>query len=142
MIEKIELSFENCESVIIPYNLIEHMSMSGITSHYMKLYNGEFSITRRCEVCYICLNEESNKKEYSYPLIEDDTFLPFERILNCNDIVSIILYHDNGEKEEIYMNFVGCEVNELQKSILTRKGKLLIQVNCDATAIVGERNEK
>lgn len=130
MIKQVELSFENCEFAIFPYDLVEHMSLTDVTIDYRKTRDGNFMITRKCKSCHICLNEEANKGIYSRPLIRGDSFLPFDRILNCADIVSVALHYDICEKEEFYMNYVGHEVNELQRSTLTKKGNLLIQINC------------
>lgn len=55
----------------------------------------------------------------------------FKRLLACNDIVAIVLVHDDGRKECYYVEYqegasAGC--NELQSTELDNEGNLAIKI--------------
>lgn len=69
--------------------------------------------------------------------IKDCETTMFKRLLTCNDIVAIVLVHDDGRKERYYVDYregtsAGC--NEVQSTWLDDNENLVIKI--------GDFNEK
>ena len=55
----------------------------------------------------------------------------FKRLLTCNDIVAIVLVHDDGRKERYYVDYregTSAGWNELQSTEIDNEGNLIIKI--------------
>lgn len=54
---------------------------------------------------------------------------PFERIVNCPDIVSVTFKYNDGNYDEIFVPYTGDETNIHQYSYIKNNGDLVININ-------------
>lgn len=116
-IATIELCFENCTSAIIPYDSIESLYIDGITSSITKpgINNGLYMHDDCTSLEMDVLDTANINGEYKG---YGDKQTVFNRLLQYNDITSILITDTYGNKENIYPVWSGEENNIYQHTKL------------------------
>ena len=99
---KIELNFENCDSVTIDASNIEEMKIEEITenTYYSR---GDLIKTRACENFWIVIKPKANVIYHEFQN-ENRPMKIFDRLRIWQDIVSVTLHYSDGTAEqEIYI---------------------------------------
>jgi len=101
-IKKIEIVFENCDSVIINQTMFKYLLVGGITKEYRINYyqyvDGELNEYINCKYFTITINEKG--LNYIYPAIIDRKEKLKER-LKTLDITHIKIFFPAGKSEYI-----------------------------------------
>lgn len=110
---RVELAFENCDSLTIPTDDIVYIRIAGITDG-IDVWGKEKSIERYHYADTVCL-EIRNKPEY-------------HRILDYNDIAQIHLYDDSGNHEWYFVDYDEdvTEDNRYQRTNVSESFKLIV----------------
>ena len=132
-VEKIELLFENCETMMFSASDLESIGVTGISKSVRCV--GEDSIVemKTCKLFYMKISPTANRQHIPFGVEEIGTTTTFERICLCHDIVSVCFVYDDGERDEIFVPWkdgVGvfgtenaCQINQR-----TTSGSLLTYI--------------
>lgn len=100
------VAFENCESLEIPEKAVKHLDLEGITQD-IHSYQGHIEASYIAKRTLLQLDENELDKIYpsfsEYHDEYDDTGL--DRLLNSNDIVSLIFTTEDDHKTEVYVDW-------------------------------------
>lgn len=112
------VAFENCESLEIPEKAVKHLDLEGITQD-IHSYQGHIEASYIAKRTLLQLDENELDKIYpsfsEYHDEYDDTGL--DRLLNSNDIVSLIFTTEDDHKTEVYVDWVDDEITGGQYNI-------------------------
>jgi len=127
MLSKIELAFENCDSIIFPVHFVKKIFVDGVKTRYTKYDMSELTVTKHCEEVHMILHNNANQKKFINPLFNDTETTPFSRI-KANDITHIIFHYDSEFTEEIAVKYNGTEINDWQTTKENKYGELVIHI--------------
>ena len=125
MYTSLGFNFENCEYMSFPFDSVKSLEVRNIIESIIK--------TRKCietkktaqSVYFVIDAKENIEKNY----IAFGGVNPFERIVNCPDIVSVMFKSDDGNNDEIFVPYTGDETNIHQYSFIKSNGDLVIKIN-------------
>lgn len=128
-VRKVRLCFENCEVADLETNMFKNLIIDGITTtqniNCYQYENGEIIQYKKCRFFNIEINEVGLNiiAEFENEKLED-------RLKTKKDIVSITLYYDNDEEDEIFVKWSETSEyeNEYQHCEYTDDGKLKIAI--------------
>lgn len=130
---KIELVFDNRESVCLPAKAIEFFCISGITKTIRQTnYGGKekfFNEDLHCSGISIIVNEAVNDKNYCRTELHSE--IPtIDRILNFRDINYVNLFYKDGSYDSFFVPWECSDaVNVLQKAQYNEEsGELTIKI--------------
>lgn len=117
-------TFENCEYISFPFSSVKSLEVRNISESIIK--------TKKCietkktaqSVYFVIDAKENIEKNY----IAFGGANPFERIVNCPDIVSVMFKYSDGNNDEIFVPYTGDETNIHQYSFIKSNGDLVINV--------------
>lgn len=112
------LSFENCESLEIPAKAVKHVYLENITQD---IYSYHDSITASYVAKSSLLQLDIEALEELYPSFSEyqDEYdnNGLDRLLDSNDIVSLIFTTEDDHKTEVYVDWVDDEITGGQYNI-------------------------
>lgn len=122
----IKIIFENTESLEIPIKNIGHFRISNIKEHISSTARS-IEKYKTGENLFLEIDKEGN---IPFKNLLNEEELTFDRLLEFNDICAIIINIDD-KKEEIELPYDGPieEINELQKTYLSKNGNLYIVID-------------
>lgn len=130
-LKKINFIFENCESFEINEKYILFFTLDKIYPSIHYYGKGRFKKTEHADIFIIRLHSDANEEYHSFgiPTLAKNKF---KRITEYNDLTSVKLTTDEGEKE-YYLNWNMSNdcVNSYQKTLLTKNGDVCIVVAKD-----------
>ena len=129
MIKVLNIFLENCDVVGVDRENICKLVLRGIHGAYSYDPPSEAQISIVSKV-YMVLSKSADLPHKKWG-IKDCEATVFKRLLACNDIVAVVLLHDDGRKERYYVDYregasAGC--NELQSTWLDDNGNLVIRI--------------
>lgn len=133
-IKSVEMVFENCEGLDVPYSLIGLLELKGIetTMSMVAKYGKNLKETKTCKEFAIALNRGLNGSKECY-VTKWSTEKPIDRIHAYQDIVSVTLKFEDGSEDEYYLDWKEDESNPFdngyQKSSMNSYGDLFIEVS-------------
>jgi len=129
-IKSIELCLENCEVLKFEADQIGRFEVKNIKNEISRIALNSISKLSTCEEFIIQISSKANISESYLTTWSNNNVLPFERINNGRDIVSVTINYEDGNKENIYVDWDGtyCE-NYLQSSYINKAGDLYIVVS-------------
>lgn len=144
-IKKLELCFENCDSIIIDGQNIGNIQILDIEEKIFRSACNYISHIKTCKYFYVEFNHSANVIDYELGIPDkDNQYKIFDRIIKYKDIVSIIvtlidkktnnesqidLYVDYQEKEE-FKNIIGSS-NINQSVYISKLGDLYLLITKD-----------
>lgn len=108
-LERLELIFENCDVYTLTPDMIEKLSIRGISNgidvNCYQYTNGETQETQICSGLALLINKKGMKSSDSYynSVFREEKRQSLEERVFGNDITSIELHFTNGEKRQIYI---------------------------------------
>lgn len=129
-INKIELTFENLESVIIPLEYIKLMTIDNVYNKMYKFHSNDILLQKCCKSLALAIHHEANKKEnlLSWGFEENDT-LPFQRICQGNDITSIYMHGKKKQNNPIYVPWGdSAYTNDYQQTYVNKFNDIFIVI--------------
>lgn len=103
IIEKVELVFENCETIEFTEDEIHFVYFEGInTSKYMDNDNNVIEDTR-CEHYNMAFKLSANKAYYPFGVQGIGPKMKFDRIQECKDITAVGMTYTDNSEEYIYI---------------------------------------
>lgn len=136
-IDKIEIVLENCEIITIKGEYIGDLDIKDIRYSIGRIGCNYIDEAYTCEHFSMSINNDASlddKVKFTLGDV-DERRNPLERIMQCNDIVSIDVYFkDKKQPKEIYMPWDGDDNqdNEYQKTYMNQFGDLYIVVDREA----------
>lgn len=129
MIKELNIFLENCDVVGIDKNNIAKLVLRGIHGAYSYDPPSEAQISIVSKV-YMVLSKNADLPHKKWGIKDCETTV-FKRLLACNDIVAVVLIHDDGRKECYYVDYregtsAGC--NEVQSTWLDDNENLVIKI--------------
>lgn len=129
MIKELDILLENCDVVDIDKNNIAKLVLRGIHGAYSYDPPSEAQISIVSKV-YMVLSKNADLPHKKWGIKDCETTV-FKRLLAYNDIVAVVLIHDDGRKESYYVDYregtsAGC--NELQSTWLDDNENLVIKI--------------
>lgn len=129
MIKELDILLKNCDVVGIDKNDIAKLVLRGIYGAYSYDPPSEAQISIVSKV-YMVLSKNADLPHKKWGIKDCETIV-FKRLLAYNDIVAIVLIHDDGRKECYYVEYqegasTGC--NELQSTEIDNEGNLIIKI--------------
>lgn len=136
-VKSITLVLENLEAVTFNREDIGTLHINNITRSIGRIAVNSINDTSIAEEFFIQLSSKSNKKG-PHASTYSSSKLPFDRLLQHDDITAIGVIYQNGKEEEtIYVNWGGDSdyTNINQTSVLNEKtGDLYIAISKEETA--------
>lgn len=129
MIKELDILLKNCDVVGIDKNNIAKLVLRGIHGAYSYDPPSEAQISIVSKV-YMILSKNADLPHKKWG-IKDCEITVFKRLLVCNDIVAVVLIHDDGRKESYYVDYqegVSADCNELQSTEIDNEGNLIIKI--------------
>ena len=133
-IKSIELVFENCESVTFERNVIGTVNIEDIKRVFRRIACNSISSYTTAETVAIEIFADGNA-EYD-PFKVDDKERVFDRIARWIDITYIVIGYENGDAEELYVDYDSGEKDDMlgapnvnQKTYLSDLGNLYIIIS-------------
>ena len=124
MIKELCLSFENCEYMSFPFDSVKSFEVKNVTQSIVKTQK-LVEARNMAQYVYMVIDAKENvEKNY----IAFGGANPFDRIVNCPDIVSITLKYDDYE-QELYVPYAGVETNSHQYSYIKDNGDIVITID-------------
>lgn len=132
-IKTVELVLENLESVLFSVKDIVMLSINDIKKS-IRFSNEQTSINLTANEIIIEINSKANLySAYSHKWFDkqNESLLPFDRLMKYNDITAIELTYQDDSKDYIYANWPGDidENNKLQSSKFDSDGNLNINIS-------------
>lgn len=129
MIKELDILLKNCDVVGIDKNNIAKLVLRGINGAYSYDPPSEAQISIVSKV-YMVLSKNADLPHKKWGIKDCETTV-FKRLLAYNDIVAVVLLHDDGRKEGYYVDYqegasAGC--NELQSTGIDDEGNLVIKI--------------
>lgn len=128
--KELQIVLENCDMIKVSWENVVNLVMCKVNKTYQ--YSKRIGLLEMSVAENICLvlskNADLPHKKWG---INDCETTMFKRLLTCNDIVAIVLVHDDGRKERYYVDYregtsAGC--NELQSTEMMHDGNLTIKI--------------
>ena len=129
MIKELDILLKNCDVVGIDKNNIAKLVLRGIHGAYSYDPPSEAQISIVSKV-YMVLSKSADLPHKKWGIKDCETTV-FKRLLAYNDIVAIVLVHDDGRKERYdvdYQEGASAGYNELQSTELDNEGNLVIKI--------------
>ena len=132
MIKEIMFVFENCESIIIPANVIGELVIEDFTKNICRIACNAFFKMETCHTFAMEIFKEGNVEVNPFDVEEYKTTV-FERITEYNDITSIEVVYKDGTIEKYYVDYASegthdFEENLNQHSYISEAGNLYIVI--------------
>lgn len=129
MIKELDILLKNCDVVGIDKNDIAKLVLRGIYGAYSYDPPSEAQISIVSKV-YMVLSKNADLPHKKWGIKDCETTV-FKRLLAYNDIVAVVLIHDDDRKECYYVEYqegasIGC--NELQSTGIDDDGNLIIKI--------------
>ena len=129
MIKELNIFLENCDVVGVDKENICKLVLRGIHGAYRSAPPSEAQISIVSKV-YMILSKNADLPHKKWGIKDCETTV-FKRLLACNDIVAVVLIHDDGRKQRYDVDYqegasAGC--NELQSTELDSHGNLVIKI--------------
>lgn len=129
-IVKVKLIFENCESATIESKYIASILIDGIEYTIRKSGYNSINKFAACKFFSISFMPEANIYADLNLFAEEISF--FDRVSIYNDITGIVLFYENGKREEIYAPWRDYleepTVNDCQNSFIDDKDNLCVVI--------------
>lgn len=129
MIKELNIFLENCDVVGVDKENICKLVLRGIHGAYRYDPPSEAQISIVSKV-YMILSKNADLPHKKWGIKDCET-TAFKRLLACNDIVAVVLIHDDGRKERYYVDYqegASADCNELQSTELDSNGNLVIKI--------------
>lgn len=129
MIKELDILLKNCDVVGIDKDNIAKLVLRGIHGAYSYDPPSEAQISIVSKV-YMVLSKNADLLHKKWGIKDCETTV-FKRLLDCNDIVSVVLIHDDGRKECYYVEYQSDTSgyrNELQSTEINNEGNLIIKI--------------
>lgn len=112
-IKSIEITFENCDGVTIPFECIRYISLRNITENLCaSSFSKKFNRTKEIGNLFVSFNDKFDLLVCSFT---GDSAK--DRILKHNDITQISVIYEDGESEWFFVNWKSdTEDNPLQRT--------------------------
>lgn len=125
----IEMAFENCEGFIVEVADFSKIKMVGIKDA-MEIEEGSVRSYKVIESLTMRIEASQNNLQYSEELVQYKHSNMFERVVKENDISSIFLIFDDGNRVEYNVNWKEYDVNSnsYQECIIGSDGALYINI--------------
>ena len=131
-IKEIELVFENCESMVVPRNVIGQFDIEDIHVHIHRIASNAIAKYQVPNKIALEIFSEYNAEYQPFDMdIESWKDYRFNRITSCNDITPIGVIYEDGSHDIFYTDFDGECVNANQKSVVSTLGNLYIVIGKD-----------
>lgn len=129
MIKELNIFLENCDVVGVDKENICKLVLRGIHGAYSYDPPSEAQISIVSKV-YMVLSKNADLSHKKWGIKDCETTV-FKRLLACNDIVAVVLIHDDGRKECYYVEYqedASGYRNELQSTEMMHDGNLTIKI--------------
>ena len=129
MIKELNILLKNCDVVGIDKDNISKLVLRGIHDAYSYDPPSEAQISIVSKV-YMVLSKNADLPHKKWGIKDCETTM-FKWLLTCNDIVAIVLVHDDGRKERYYVEYqddASGYCNELQSTEVDNEGNLIIKI--------------
>ena len=129
MIKELNILLKNCDVVGIDKDNISKLVLRGIHGAYSYDPPSEAQISIVSKV-YMVLSKNADLPHKKWGIKDCETTM-FKWLLTCNDIVAIVLVHDDGRKERYYVEYqddASGYCNELQSTEVDNEGNLIIKI--------------
>lgn len=129
MIKELDILLKNCDVVGIDKDNISKLVLRGIHGAYLYDPPSETQISIVSKV-YMILSKNADSLHKKWGIKDCETTV-FKRLLACNDIVAVVLIHDDGRKECYYVEYqedASGYRNELQSTEMMHDGNLVIKI--------------
>src|SRR5690606_31857933 len=131
MLKNVEIVLENCEVITIPAEDFEYLSIQDVKESCY-IHSSSFRVDKISSDIHMAIKDSANILE-NYPSMtfEEQTQLPFDRLLNYADITQIhFKFEDKNESYVVYVDWHDEDEysNRYQKGEF-EDGQLIIIIN-------------
>ena len=118
-INKINISFENCDGFDIAAQDLEQCYINGIHSYISRHGCNAIGELEIADIVYLHILPRANEDYYESGMEGKDDWKhkKFDRLLKYSDIVSITIYYDDGSQREIYVQWGNDEYTNTCETI-------------------------
>lgn len=128
ILNTLKIRFENGESLSIPAEDTDYVSIDNIIKNYSFIKPWyHINKTANCDKVYIVIKDNANKASY-YNVRYYDDLLPFDRILAFKDILYLEFLYEDGVRESFTVPYNGIDENKLQSVVLNEDNNLVISI--------------
>lgn len=134
LIEKIDITFENCESITLPQKVLGECYLGDIKTEIYRVASNVISkVTYANEVALEIFFPEAEELGNKSPLFDKNDTI-FDRLMRHNDITHITLTYDDNSIEEYCVNYIAenCNLgaqNLNQSTIVSQCGNIYIVIS-------------
>ena len=129
--KELQICLENCDMIKVPWESVVNLSIYKVhkTYHFSKNMNLEMLVA---DDVLLTLSKSAVLPLQAFGVGKFTT--NFNRLIDCRDIVSLTLVHDDDKEEEFYVTYDEDELkcyNKLQSTEIDNEGNLVIRIGKD-----------
>lgn len=118
-IKQIQLVFENCESIEIDRKYIGDLKIDNIKESICRVASNSISSFKTCKVFLLSVNHLADTKQ------------SIKRLLQYNDITSVIVLFEDGSKDSfrVKWNYDDSQYNRYQETYRNKYGDIFVVIS-------------